>query len=118
MTHRFAAFAAKKGGEARLSLELWKELYESSGNTMEKNTALRYIKQIKRQEVEKSIKLYHEEKGFNPADLSDLSQFMYGDSKPLESLFKAPDDDRLYYNKRTGELIWYKEKIKEQEKED
>lgn len=112
MTRRFAAFAAKKGGETRLSLELWMELYQTSKNPYEKETALRYVKQLKKKEVEGLLATYVSQRGTYPLDLSELlSLHPIGE---LKSLFEAPDGDRLYYNRKTHEVFWNKEKIKGQ----
>ncbi len=110
MTRRFAAFAAKKGGEIQLSIELWTELYQTSNNPFEKKTALRYIKNLMKKEVEDLFETYYQEKGTYPKQLSELLDF----TQNGQSLFVAPDGDRLLYNKRTKEVVWYNEKFEMQ----
>jgi len=112
MTRRFAAFSAKKGGDTNLSIDLWIEVYHSSDNPYEKNTALRYIKQLKKREVETLLEAYGQKNGHYPKEITELYEIIpKGEEDRMRALFFAPDEDRLIYNKKSKEVFWSLEKF-------
>lgn len=91
---RFAAFIYDRKGEVDVSLELWHSLYERTENEYEKLTALRYIKRIDIQRLNRLATRFKEMTGKYPADLRDLVRIGWLDSIP-----RPPDGSSYFFDR-------------------
>lgn len=73
---RFAGFVYRKAGERKMALRLWTDLYNSSRNQVEKETALRYINKLTMEKhvelIEKAIEEYRNTYHVYPPSLKEL----------------------------------------------
>jgi len=71
-----AARMAEKGKDAETATYLWKTIYETSSDSMIKDTAAKHLISLRAEsdmdELERRTKAYHERFGQNPAGWSDL----------------------------------------------
>lgn len=100
---RFASFVYERAGEREVALRLWTELYNSTQNEIEKETALRYIKKLIMQghieSMEKAIEEYRRVQGTHP---STLEQLVTGGF--LKEIPEEPHGGRYYLDTKTHQV--------------
>ncbi|MCK4234813.1 hypothetical protein KAX75_10310 [candidate division WOR-3 bacterium] len=89
MCKRFAGFTYQKMGDKYMALKLWQDIYENSNNPIEKETAIRYMKEmimlIQLDALNSSFKKYTKEMGIQPASIQDMVNNGFLDKKPESS---------------------------------
>ena len=93
MVARFASFAFQKGGDRITAVNLWTELYNRSGNELEKLTAIRSIKGILIEILQEKVEEFRGRFGRFPSQLDELV-----DAGLVRRLPVPPDGDPFIFN--------------------
>ncbi|MCK4576008.1 hypothetical protein KAU34_06345 [candidate division WOR-3 bacterium] len=113
MCKRFAGFTYQKEGDKFKALKLWEQLYRHSNNQIEKETALRYIKDmimlIQMDSLNVALKQYTHEMGEFPKSIQQMVTNGF-----LERKLIHPWEDEYFYIDKENCRVWctYLDRVK------
>ena len=105
MCKRFAGFTYQKIGDKFMALKLWQNIYENSNNQLEKETALRHMKEmimlIQMDTLSVVLVRYTQQMGKLPLSIKEMVNYGFLEYKP-----KPPWEDEYFYIDKEKHRIW------------